>query len=210
MSLPDILQHLNLMRASSSIRLTQLVTVFLSVSLTAAGFVHLFENTGDPWRNFSNARREPVSYDIDVIVDSTTQLPYWECIYLLVVTMGTVGYGDVVARTTLGRVFMMFFILGGLVRKMSKNVLCKVCRRCSRRTYRKSLISSRNGRNTRANIVKRCAEREVQQQKPLRQAGKKHIVVMGHITSESVGNFLKDFLHEDREDVDVQVIFLHR
>ncbi|KAJ8980758.1 hypothetical protein NQ317_013763 [Molorchus minor] len=34
-----------------------------------------------------------------------------------------------------------------------------------------------------------------------------HIVVCGHITYESVSHFLKDFLHEDREDVDVEVVF---
>lgn len=149
------------MRVSSSIRLTQLVTVFLSVSLTAAGFVHLFENTGDPWRNFDNARREPVSYGSDAIIKPTTQLPYWECIYFLVVTMGTVGYGDIVARTTLGRVFMMFFILGGLVHNVQNNALCKVYRQCSRLTYRKSPSSLRNDRNTRVNIAKRYTEREV-------------------------------------------------
>ena len=31
-------------------------------------------------------------------------------------------------------------------------------------------------------------------------------MVCGHITYESVSNFLKDFLHEDREDVDVDVV----
>ena len=36
------------------------------------------------------------------------------------------------------------------------------------------------------------------------------MVVCGHITYESVSHFLKDFLHEDREDVDVEVVFLHR
>ena len=40
--------------------------------------------------------------------------------------------------------------------------------------------------------------------------GNRHIVVCGHITYESVSHFLKDFLHEDREDVDVEVVFLHR
>merc|ERR1740123_2938775 len=40
--------------------------------------------------------------------------------------------------------------------------------------------------------------------------GKRHIVVCGNITFESVSVFLKDFLHEDRDDVDVDVVFLHR
>ena len=30
----------------------------------------------------------------------------------------------------------------------------------------------------------------------------RHVVVCGHITYESVSHFLKDFLHEDREDVE--------
>lgn len=59
------------------------------------------ENSGDPWENFQNNQA----------------LTYWECVYLLMVTMSTVGYGDVYAKTTLGRLFMVFFILGGLVKK---------------------------------------------------------------------------------------------
>ncbi|TNN82443.1 Calcium-activated potassium channel subunit alpha-1 [Liparis tanakae] len=57
------------------------------------------ENSGDPWENFKNSQA----------------LSYWECVYLLMVTMSTVGYGDVYAKTTLGRLFMVFFILGGLI-----------------------------------------------------------------------------------------------
>ena len=38
----------------------------------------------------------------------------------------------------------------------------------------------------------------------------RHVVVCGHITYESVLNFLKDFLHKDREDVDVEIVFLHK
>ncbi|CDQ89207.1 unnamed protein product [Oncorhynchus mykiss] len=40
--------------------------------------------------------------------------------------------------------------------------------------------------------------------------GRKHIVVCGHITLESVSNFLKDFLHKDRDDVNVEIVFLHK
>ena len=33
--------------------------------------------------------------------------------------------------------------------------------------------------------------------------------VSGHITFETVTSFLSDFHHEDREDVDVEAVFLH-
>lgn len=70
------------------------------------------ENSGDPWENFQNSQA----------------LSYWECVYLLMVTMSTVGYGDVYAKTTLGRLFMVFFILGGLVKKpFSLLPFYKVC-----------------------------------------------------------------------------------
>ena len=37
----------------------------------------------------------------------------------------------------------------------------------------------------------------------------RHIIVCGNISFETASNFLKDFLHEDRENVDVEVVFLH-
>lgn len=41
MTVPDILQYLNILKTSSSIRLAQLVSIFISVWLTAAGIIHL-------------------------------------------------------------------------------------------------------------------------------------------------------------------------
>jgi len=38
----------------------------------------------------------------------------------------------------------------------------------------------------------------------------RHIVLCGHITYESVSNFMSDFLHDDREDVDVQLVIMNR
>jgi potassium large conductance calcium-activated channel subfamily M alpha protein 1 len=41
MSFPDILQYLNVLKTSTSIRLSQLVSIVVSVWLTAAGLIHL-------------------------------------------------------------------------------------------------------------------------------------------------------------------------
>ncbi|GBP18936.1 Calcium-activated potassium channel slowpoke [Eumeta japonica] len=98
MTVPDILQYLNILKTSSSIRLAQLVSIFISVWLTAAGIIHLLENSGDPL-DFSNSQ----------------SLSYWTCVYFLIVTMSTVGYGDVFCHTVLGRTFLVFFLLVGLV-----------------------------------------------------------------------------------------------
>uniref|UniRef100_A0AAY4C912 Calcium-activated potassium channel subunit alpha-1 n=1 Tax=Denticeps clupeoides TaxID=299321 RepID=A0AAY4C912_9TELE len=161
----EILQFLNILKTSNSIKLVNLCSIFISTWLTAAGFIHLVENSGDPWENFQNS--QPLSY--------------WECVYLLMVTMSTVGYGDVYAKTTLGRLFMVFFILGGLA-MFARYVPEIAALILNRKKYGGSYNSTR---------------------------GRKHIVVCGHITLESVSNFLKDFLHKDRDDVNVEIVFLH-
>ncbi|CAG7816566.1 unnamed protein product, partial [Allacma fusca] len=97
MTVPDILQYLNVLKTSSSIRLAQLVSIFISVWLTAAGIIHLLENSGDP-----------------LTFENPNQMSYWTCVYFLIVTMSTVGYGDVYCRTSLGRTFLVFFLLVGL------------------------------------------------------------------------------------------------
>ncbi|XP_037128205.1 calcium-activated potassium channel subunit alpha-1a isoform X30 [Syngnathus acus] len=161
----EILQFLNILKTSNSIKLVNLCSIFISTWLTAAGFIHLVENSGDPWENFTNFQ----------------SLSYWECVYLLMVTMSTVGYGDVYAKTTLGRLFMVFFILGGLA--MFASYVPEIIELIGNRKKYGGSYSAVNGR--------------------------KHIVVCGHITLESVSNFLKDFLHKDRDDVNVEIVFLH-
>ncbi|XP_054706428.1 calcium-activated potassium channel slowpoke-like [Uloborus diversus] len=165
MSVPDILQYLNVLKTSSSIRLAQLVSIVISVWLTAAGIIHLLENSGDPL-DFSNPH----------------ELTYWECVYFLIVTMSTVGYGDIYCVTSLGRGFIVLFILVGLA----------VFASCI------------------PEIIDLVGTRPKYGGEFRREHGKRHIVVCGHINYDSVSYFLKDFLHEDREDVDVEVVFLHR
>ena len=56
------------------------------------------ENSGDP-PYFTNSQ----------------SLSYWNCVYFLMVTMSTVGYGDIACVTALGRGFQVLFLLVGLV-----------------------------------------------------------------------------------------------
>ncbi|XP_055321919.1 calcium-activated potassium channel slowpoke isoform X16 [Sitodiplosis mosellana] len=165
MTVPDILQYLNVLKTSSSIRLAQLVSIFISVWLTAAGIIHLLENSGDP-----------------LTFDNSQPLSYWTCVYFLIVTMSTVGYGDVYCETVLGRTFLVFFLLVGLA------VFASWIPEITELAAQRSKYGGTYSKDVR----------------------RRHIVVCGHITYESVSHFLKDFLHEDREDVDVEVVFLHR
>lgn len=166
MSIPDILTYLNMLKTSTMIRLTQLLTYFISLWLAAAGFIHLVENSGDPWRDFSNPQ----------------VLSYWECLYFLLVTMSTVGYGDIFAKTDIGRIFIVAFIMTSI--GMFANFIPE--------------------------LVEIFGRRQVYGGSYKKERGKKHIVVCGHITFDSVSNFLNDFLHKDREDIDVEIVFIHK
>ena len=99
------------------------------------------ENSGDPWENFTNSQA----------------LSYWECVYLLMVTMSTVGYGDVYAKTTLGRLFMVFFILGGLVKKTLITYCCLKSSMQPITTLRQVLtLAGRTGSRDALHLLFRC------------------------------------------------------
>jgi len=166
MTVPDVLQYLNILKTSNSIRLCQLVSTLVSVWFTAAGFVHLVENSGDPWHYFKNKQ----------------DLTYWECVYFTLVTMSTVGYGDIFAETDVGRMFMVLFILGALAMFAS---------------FVPEIVDILGTRSKYGGAYKK-------------EHGKRHIVLCGHITYESVSNFMADFLHKDREDVDVELVIMNR
>ncbi|KAK4296380.1 hypothetical protein Pmani_031112 [Petrolisthes manimaculis] len=121
MSVPDILQYLNVLKTSSSIRLAQLCSIFIAVWLTGAGIIHLLENTGDPWwlgGNGNHTRGLENSGD-PMEFENSHPLSYWTCVYFLIVTMSTVGYGDVYCHTVFGRTFLVFFLLVGLTQNIS-------------------------------------------------------------------------------------------
>ncbi|XP_061449359.1 potassium channel subfamily U member 1 [Rhineura floridana] len=163
MELPKILQFLQITRTATAIKLSKLLAVFISTWLTAAGFLHWMENSGDPWVQHRNSQN----------------LTYFECLYLIMVTMSTVGYGDVVVKTTLGRVFILFFIVGGLI--LFANLVPEMVDIVgSTKIYKGSYASVK---------------------------GRKYIVVCGDITLNSVTAFLRDFLSQTTGEV-TEIIFL--
>ncbi|NXL32673.1 KCNU1 protein, partial [Glaucidium brasilianum] len=164
LELPQILQILRITKSNYSIKLSKLFAVFISTWLTAAGFIHLVENNGDPWVQPANSQ----------------SLSYFKCMYLVMMTMSTVGYGDVVVQTTLGQTFNIFFIIGGLV--LFANFIPEVV----------EIVQSSKNYKSSYEVV----------------SGKNYIVVCGNITLESVTTFLRDFLLQDRGSVCTEILFL--
>ncbi|KAL1772872.1 potassium channel subfamily U member 1 [Sigmodon hispidus] len=164
LELPKILQILQIIRTSNSVKLSKLLSILLSVWFTAAGFLHLVENSGDPWINGRNAQ----------------SMSYFEAIYLVTATMSTVGFGDVVAKTSLGRVFIVFFTLGSLI--LFANCIPEMVELfVNRRKYTKPYEAVK---------------------------GKKFIVVCGNITVDSVTAFLRNFLRHRSGEINTEIVIL--
>ncbi|XP_067879335.1 calcium-activated potassium channel subunit alpha-1-like isoform X2 [Heterodontus francisci] len=164
LQLPEILQYLRILKRNTKIKLASLLSVFLGTWLTAAGFIHTIENSGDPWATTSNEQT----------------LTYWQCVYLLMVTMSTVGYGDLIARTTIGQVFMVFFIILGL-----------------------ALFASHV-----PEIIEIIGSHRKYTGKYRRIIGKKYVIVCGHITLNSIHDFLKDFTRKEREESSTDIVVM--
>ena len=134
---------------------------------TSTGIYHLLESQGDPWNNFANAQCKP----------------FWIYAYAMIVTLSTVGYGDILPKTTLGRIFITFFIIGGLA--LFAAMLPKLTEITSA-YYESTMYTSFDTSRV-----------------------PRHVIVCGHITDTSVGDFLKDFLHPDRGDKKTHILVLH-
>ncbi|OXB75088.1 UNVERIFIED_CONTAM: hypothetical protein H355_015449 [Colinus virginianus] len=184
LDLPRILQILRITKDNYSIKLSKLFAVFISTWLTAAGFIHLVENNGDPWVQPANS--QPITY--------------FKCMYLVMVTMSTVGYGDVVVQTALGRAFIFFFIIGGLV--LFANLIPEVLEIVqSRRSYKSSYeVVSGKKFSTTTVLFSKC---EI-----FPDSSCSYIVVCGNVTLKSVTTFLQDFLLQDRGNVCTEILFL--
>ncbi|XP_015448294.1 potassium channel subfamily U member 1 [Pteropus alecto] len=164
LELPKILQILRVIKTSNSVKFSKLLSVVLSTWFTAAGFIHLVENSGDPWLKGRNSQN----------------ISYFESIYLVMATTSTVGFGDVVPKTSLGRTFIMFFTLGSLV--LFANYIPEMV----------ELFVNKKKHTSSYEVLK----------------GKKFIVVCGNITVDSVTAFLRNFLRHKSGEINTEIVFL--
>lgn len=167
--LPLMLHYLNLLTAGPNLTMGYVVGKFFALILSASGIFHLLENTGDPWL--------PQDYSDD---GNGQKWTYFECVYFMIVTLSTVGYGDYSCSTYLGRIFCMLIIIFGL-----------------------GLFASYVPM-----IFDFIASHTKYDRKFKTTPGKKHVVVTGHITDETVSAFVQDFLHPDRAFNNTSVVFL--
>lgn len=148
---------------------------FISLWLAGSGLIQVLENGGDFW----DERDTPLAEEVN---DTMT---FWSSAYLAMITLSTVGYGDITVHSIIGRIFMIAFILIGLiVYAASLPVFIEFLLDYHKRSkYRKAYSKDH----------------------PLEHL----LIVMGHVTQDSASCLLKELFHPDKKDRKTFVIFLH-
>ena len=159
-------------------------------------------------------------------------MAYWDCVYFLMVTMSTVGrsvtcaiffaflfiinlsgYGDISCQTVLGKIAIVLFILVGLVTISVLRFLSKPHSSSGNVCFKRpgNYWTDWDSFQVCGLLQKESTEKvRMSERLKIHVIHRRHIIVCGDISYETASNFLKDFLHKDRENVDVEVVFLHR
>jgi len=175
---------LRFLRALELIKLAEILQ-FLNVLSTGSSveMARIFGNFFALWLSsagFVHLLENTGDFWPPINYENAQSLNYFQALYFLLVTMSTVGYGDQYAKTYLGQVFTMIFICVGLG-LFASYIPAIIDFASSHTKYNRSFTPT---------------------------PGRKHIIVCGHITEESVSMFVRDFLHPDREDAHVIIVFL--
>ncbi|VDP42570.1 unnamed protein product [Schistosoma curassoni] len=97
--IPESLVLLRIINHERSIRIVDLIFKLLAAWTVIAGIAFILEHIGNFWTTEANNQK----------------LEYLDCLYMILVTLATVGYGDIVCTSYLGRIFIIFVIIGTLV-----------------------------------------------------------------------------------------------
>ena len=174
--LARILKSLRVMRlyklgkhTDSEVQRQLFTIVFMVVSsvFTISGLLHLAENE---WR-----------LETDDEPSDQTPKEFHDALYLTVVTMSTIGYGDFHPTTLWGKVVVMFGIFFTIV------MIPQQMNRLVGLLSLKSIYARSSYRNSEAHP---------------------HVVVCGSVTYRGIVEFLKEFLHEDHGNADMKVVIL--
>lgn len=118
-----------------------------------------------PFYQYGDVNHEPSSIRCDTF-------SFYQAVYFVIVTMSTVGYGDISANTDYGRVIVIIFIIGSLI-----------------------VIPSR------LNELQRLLSMRSPYSKPYTKthASDKHVIICGHVNNKlKLERFFQEFFHEDQ------------
>ena len=158
-------------RSKDIVEIAKIVSRFIGLWLSMSGMIQLLENSGDPW-------------DTDTDSDDTS-MSLWSSTYFTMVTMSTVGYGDVTVTSDCAQMLaMLVIVLGFILYTLSLPTLLDLLLGAYQSSkFHQSYTSAH------------------------RQEGL--LIVVGNITEKTVGCFLKELLHPDKQDRKTRVLFLH-
>ncbi|CAL8084795.1 unnamed protein product [Calicophoron daubneyi] len=147
----DVLTFLGIIKSNRSIQSARICFALFTMWMVGSGIMHGVEHLGDFW-------------------DDTPHKGTWsflETCYFLVVTISTVGYGDYVTHTTMGKIFISIFIPVSM--GMTASFIPEL--------FRNFGSNSAAGTNRYENIY-----------------GEKHVLVCGNFDNGSLRAFIKSFL----------------
>ncbi|OQV21626.1 Calcium-activated potassium channel slo-1 [Hypsibius exemplaris] len=157
--IPEVLQCFGLIKNRNEARLSQLVCHLAGVVLVGAGVFHLIEN-------------------FHVVLENGHS--YWKFLYFTLITISTVGYGDIYPLSAWGRLFTCLFIMAAL-----------------------GLFAS-----SIPDIAGMVGTRYKYGGKFKLESGSHHIIVCGHITHGIAKQIMDNCFHNDHEVKNLSVVFI--